>query len=219
MAKLVQSIGIAQNPIPLENIGTDTYGRLVKHAFSVPNPAGSGNPVTLEVTKPITFRESSETTRKGVVRIMRRVEIPYTALYPSDTVTGDSNLKVSPTRSRGALSVHIVLTLPKECVDDIKAQVAGQSGLHLAEMQVAQIIGLGEGMGALTPPTLGAMGSSEQDARASFGEFQGEGDTVIINPPDGGAGGTALRAALTRYLNGYSTAADTEMVKVGVIDV
>jgi hypothetical protein len=94
------------------------------------------------VTKPVTLTRRMETSKRGVVRILRKVEIPYSALFPSDPATGSSNLKFSANRSKGMVSCHVVLTLPKECVEDFKAQVAGSVGRSLAARQIATVMAL-----------------------------------------------------------------------------
>lgn len=90
----------------------------------------------------MSIQSSTETSRKGVVRILLKVNLPYSGLYPSDVATGASNLKFSPNRSVGTVSAHLVLTLPKECVQDITQQKAGSTGRTCALAHIAAVLGV-----------------------------------------------------------------------------
>jgi len=90
----------------------------------------------------MSLQGAAETSRKGVVRILLKVNLPYSGLYPSDIATGESNLKFSPNRSVGAVSAHLVLTLPKECVQDIVQQKAGSTGRDCAISHIATVLGI-----------------------------------------------------------------------------
>lgn len=90
----------------------------------------------------VSLQSATETSRKGVVRILFKVNLPYSGLYPSDVATGASNLKFAPNRSVGAVSAHLVLTLPKECVQDIVQQKAGSTGRDCAIAHIAAVLGI-----------------------------------------------------------------------------
>lgn len=126
-------IHIGSQVIDLEQIGNGSYRAVV--GFKPDRGTGS-----LVVTTPLTITMQYETSRKGVARLLAKVELPYSALYPSDTATGSSNLKFSANRSQGVVTAHLVLTLPKNCVDDIARQVAGTTGRNVALGHVATVL-------------------------------------------------------------------------------
>lgn len=104
-------------------------------------PTVTGAPNLVTRTE-IRILNSAETSKKGVVRLMMKVSMPYSALYPSDTASGSSNLKFSSARSTGELSMHTVLTLPKELVNDIVQQKAGSAGQEVASSHIRFLAGL-----------------------------------------------------------------------------
>lgn len=103
----------------------------------------------------VSITTQAETSKGGVRRILVRVSMPYMALDPSSVDGNASNLTYSPTRSGRTLSVHAVITLPREAVEDLRGQRVGSAGVASAAGQVALLqnilTGITEVMG--TPVT------------------------------------------------------------------
>lgn len=123
----------SQGTLPLEQTGSGTWKAIVDFQ---PAPSSAEG---LSTKTEVKISAASETTRKGVCRLMLKVAIPYSALYASDVATGDSNLKFSANRSNGEVSAHVVLTLPKECVADIVQQKGGSVG-RVAALAHAKLV-------------------------------------------------------------------------------
>lgn len=166
----------------------------------------------------MSLQSAAETSRKGVVRILLKVNLPYSGLYPSDIATGESNLKFSPNRSVGAVSAHLVLTLPKECVQDIVQQKAGSTGRSCAIAHVATVLGIletvlprgngkcffmnnedGKYLAAVENGPLPVTVSTEEAVPAVFGHLNGA---------------EALTTLIDRACRGYTPLADVDTVGV-----
>lgn len=142
--------------VALEQTGNGTWKSIVDFH---PAPSSAQG---LSTKTEIKISAASETTRKGVCRLMVKVAVPYSALYASDTATGDSNLKFSSSRSNGEVSAHMVLTLPKECVADIVQQKGGSVGRIAALAHAKLVTGIlqslrltGNGVASWGPVNLG----------------------------------------------------------------
>lgn len=105
----------------------------------IPAPVAASNVDTQAVVR---LKVQNTTTRKGVVRLMVSVSMPYAAFFAADTATGTSNLKFSSARSGGEITMHTVLTLPKEWVADVVQQMAGSAGVESAFGQLQIVAGL-----------------------------------------------------------------------------
>lgn len=166
----------------------------------------------------MSLQSSAETSRKGVVRILLKVNLPYSGLYPSDVATGESNLKFSPNRSVGMVSAHLVLTLPKECVQDIVQQKAGSTGRDCAISHIATVLGILE--------TLLPRGNGKSFA-VIYGDGAGLAATASAGFPvtvsTSGAvpavyghieGSEALTTLIDRACRGYTPLADVDEVGI-----
>lgn len=98
-------------------------------------PLGSEGPSALNK---VTVSSSAETSKNGVRRVLIKVSMPYMALDPNSAGTGN-NLLYSPTRSGRTLSAHVVFTLPREAVEDLKGQRVGSNGTLSAANQLVLI--------------------------------------------------------------------------------
>jgi len=127
----------------------------------------------------LSVQTSAEMSRKGVVRALVKVNIPYSGLYPADTATGASNLKFAPNRSNGSVSAHLVLTLPKECVQDIVQQKAGSTGRLCA---LAHIRAALAAMVHLNPITNGGCAVKRLSADGMLGSMVLPADPATGNP-------------------------------------
>lgn len=78
-------------------------------------------------------QDSQESTRNGAKRVMLKVSIPYQGLDPES-----ESPRFAPRRSSHDLTAHIVFTLPKECVEDLKGK-AGALGVKAASAQIALV--------------------------------------------------------------------------------
>lgn len=112
---------------------------------------GSGvweKPITLVLTRDSTGKPAltaqttirltatAERSKGRVTRILRKLEIPYQALYPTQPNGADSALAFSPSRSGKFITKHSVITIPKEVYEDIAQQKAGSTGSALAMAQL-----------------------------------------------------------------------------------
>lgn len=166
----------------------------------------------------MSLQSAAETSRKGVVRILLKVNLPYSGLYPSDVATGESNLKFSPNRSVGMVSAHLVLTLPKECVQDIVQQKAGSTGRDCAISHIATVLGIletllprgngtshfvnyedGKYLSATANGSLPVTVSTSEAVPAVFGHIEGA---------------DALTTLIDRACRGYTPLADVDEVGV-----
>jgi hypothetical protein len=99
-------------------------------------PDGANGAMALNKVSTIT---SAETSKGGVRRVLVRVEMPYMALDPASLAGSDTNLVYSPTRSGRKISVHCVITLPREAVEDLRGQRVGTPGVKSAAGQVSML--------------------------------------------------------------------------------
>lgn len=74
----------------------------------------------------------------GTRRIMVRIDIPYQALSPDGTVSSLAQ-GFSPQRSGATISAHVVLTVPREAVQDLNG-TNGSAVCHVAEAQLGFLI-------------------------------------------------------------------------------
>lgn len=87
----------------------------------------------------VSVTTQAETSKGGVRRILVRVSMPYMALDPASVDGNASNLTYSPTRSGRTISVHAVITLPREAVEDLRGQRVGSAGVASASGQIAML--------------------------------------------------------------------------------
>lgn len=84
----------------------------------------------------IRLTATAERSKGRVTRILRKLEIPYQALYPTQPSGVDSALAFSPSRSGKFITKHSVITIPKEVYEDLAQQKAGSTGSALAMAQL-----------------------------------------------------------------------------------
>lgn len=165
----------------------------------------------------IKLQTAAETSRKGVVRILLKVMLPYSGLYPSDVATGESNLKFSPTRSSGVVSAHLVLTLPKECVQDLVQQKAGSTGRDCALAHILTVLGI------LNSIQLTGNGATTAYEGVSYYLTGTGGETPVELDVSSGtpritaqnpAGMSKLTGLIDRACRGYTPLSDVETVGV-----
>lgn len=95
----------------------------------------NGNPALTAQTT-IRLTATAERSKGRVTRILRKLEIPYQALYPTQPSGVDSALAFSPSRSGKFITKHSVITIPKEVYEDLAQQKAGSTGSALAVAQL-----------------------------------------------------------------------------------
>lgn len=164
----------------------------------IPAPVAAGNVDTQAVVR---LKVQNTTTRKGVVRLMVSVSMPYAAFFAADTATGTSNLKFSSARSGGEITMHTVLTLPKEWVADVVQQMAGSAGVESAFGQLKIVAGLHQlaslqnGL-KIRQALLGEMASADYlvggEPMLSMDEYPG--DLPVLKPVSGVFDGRSQRA-------------------------
>lgn len=127
--------------INLDKVGNNWVGA-VRVKLTYPNTSASGSApwVVMPAQSRITHTHGSEVSTKGVRRIMMRVSMPYMALPPAGLAGESRNAAFSPSRSGREISVHTVITVPKEVYEDISQQRAGDPGVLLAEQQVFALV-------------------------------------------------------------------------------
>lgn len=81
----------------------------------------------------ISVTSQAQTTQTGATRLLLKVDVPYAA-HPVDSATG-------VLREYGAISAHIVLTLPKRATQDLGGS-NGADETTLARRQVDLVMGL-----------------------------------------------------------------------------
>lgn len=84
----------------------------------------------------IRLTATAERSKGRVTRILRKVEMPYLALYPTQPNGVESALAFSPSRSGKFITKHSVITIPKEVYEDVAQQRAGSTGSALAQAQL-----------------------------------------------------------------------------------
>lgn len=166
----------------------------------------------------MSLQSAAETSRRGVVRILLKVNLPYSGLYPSDVATGASNLKFSPNRSVGTVSAHLVLTLPKECVQDIVQQKAGSTGRDCAIAHIGTVLGILE---TIMPRGNGTCHSVTFDGGKWVSATSDGAIPVTVSNIDtvpavhgNNENVTALTTLIDRACRGYTPLADVDVVGI-----
>lgn len=102
----------------------------------------------------IKLTSACESTKNGTRRALMRTAVPYIGLFPANSQDGASVSAVSAARSGKEISFHTVMTVPRECFDDIVNQKAGSEGYKLAVTQIISALKLhlaliGDGTGRI----------------------------------------------------------------------
>lgn len=106
----------------------------------VDNPAGGAPLRTPIVPARIEIVDSHETTKNGALRVLVKVNMPYYGIDPA--AYSEGSVQYNTGRSRHMLTAHVVFTLPKEWVEDIKGTKAGPAGQKLAARQLELATGV-----------------------------------------------------------------------------
>lgn len=148
-------IAIVENDDDAIVVGADSYTELTftdeggsKQAANVELDLGAVDPVvsggspigTPIVPARIEIVDSYETTKNGALRILVKVNLPYYGIDAAAYAEGAAQFNTG--RSKHQLTAHVVFTLPKEWVEDIKGTKAGAAGQKLAARQLELAIGL-----------------------------------------------------------------------------
>lgn len=90
------------------------------------NPTVSGDTPVVSVL-PLSIIGTSEETSKGVRRVLVKVELPYASLQKCNCESGSYD--VDPERSGSLISMHVVLTLPKQAAKDLSGSNETAAGV------------------------------------------------------------------------------------------
>lgn len=124
----LKSQSTAGTPVKIE-IPTTDNGAQYKALISVlntaetPNNGGGTLPSTASVsTLPITIVGTSEQTARGVRRVLVKVELPYASLQKCSCES--AQYSVDTAKSGDPITMHCVLTLPKQAGTDLQGNGA-----------------------------------------------------------------------------------------------
>lgn len=89
----------------------------------------------------LSMSSSQQTSKNGAKRILVKVNIPYST-FDARTLEQSGTNKWSSSRGQHYLTAHMVLTVPKEAVEDLRGLKVGTAGVHLASSQIQMALGL-----------------------------------------------------------------------------
>lgn len=150
LTKLTNSAsGEGSDTISLERNGSDFIAPITLQL----RPATEKLPAVASQSR-IKLTSACESTKNGTRRALMRTAVPYIGLFPANSQDGVSVSAVSSARSGKEISFHTVMTVPRECFDDIVNQKAGSEGYKLAVTQIIAALKLhlaliGDGTGKI----------------------------------------------------------------------
>lgn len=151
--------GTASGAIAMERNGGDFVAPITLQL----RPATGSMPAVASQSR-IKLTSACESTKNGTRRALIRTSVPYIGLFPANSQDGSSVSTVSAARSGKEISFHTVMTVPRECFDDIVNQKAGSEGYKLAVTQIIaalklHLVAIGDGTGKVQE-TSGSAGST-----------------------------------------------------------
>nr|UJQ85153.1 MAG: hypothetical protein 2 [Leviviridae sp.] len=111
--------------IPTTDNGTN-YQTLVRFANAAGEPGAEPEAVNTSV---LSISGSSEETSKGVRRVMVKVEVPYCSLQHTCCGSESGTYAVDASKSGAPITMHIVLTVPKQAINDLQGPAETRSGV------------------------------------------------------------------------------------------
>lgn len=100
-------------------------------------PKGTGS--TIAALSKVTVVASAEKSKAGVMRLLCKVNVPYMALSPNVVAGVQTNSQFDPARSGKDITAHVVMTIPKAAVEDLRGQRVGTDGVACAQAQVGLV--------------------------------------------------------------------------------
>lgn len=149
LSKTSVASGEGSDVIALERNGSDFVAPITLQL----RPAAETLPAVSSQSR-IKLTSACESTKNGTRRALMRTAVPYIGLFPANSQDGVSVSAVSSARSGKEISFHTVMTVPRECYDDIVNQKAGSEGYKLAVTQIISALKLhlaaiGDGTGKI----------------------------------------------------------------------
>lgn len=111
--------------IPTTDNGSN-YQTLVRFANAASESGTGPEAVTTSV---ISLTGTSEETSKGVRRVLVKVEVPYCSLQQSCCGSESGTYAVDASKSGAPITMHIVLTVPKQAVTDLQGSTESRNGV------------------------------------------------------------------------------------------